>query len=66
MIAAMRSDRTTQIPNAIPLWDDSYAILSSGRSFMIPIATPVPPTTTQRKLKNAASATAFFGVREFE
>ncbi len=33
---------------------------------MIPIATPVPQTTTPRKLKNAASSTAFFGAREFE
>ena len=62
MIAAMRSARTAHIPNAIL----ELAILSRGRSFMIPIATPVPPMTTQRKLKNAASATAFFGEREFE
>ena len=33
---------------------------------MIPIATPVPPTITPRKLKNAARRTAFFGAREFE
>ena len=62
MIAAMRSERTAHIPNAIL----ECAILSRGRSFMIPIATPVPPTTTQRKLKNAASATAFLGASEFE
>lgn len=33
---------------------------------MIPIATPVHQSTTQRKLKNAASITDFFAEREFE
>ena len=62
MIAAMRSESTTVIPNDI----EELAILSSGRSFIIPMATPVPPIATQRKLKNAARTTAFRGSREFE
>lgn len=62
MIAAMRSESTTQIPNAI----EEVESFSRGRSFMIPIATQVPQTTTPRKLKNAASNTAFFAEREFE
>lgn len=61
IIAAMRSESTAHIPKAIPWLEDSYAILSSGRSFMMPIATPVPPITTPKKLKNAARSTAFFG-----
>lgn len=62
MMAAMRSASTAQMPNAIP----ECAILSSGRSFMMPIATHVPPITTPIKLKNAARSTAFFAEREFE
>ena len=62
MIAAIKSDRTTQIPKDI----EEFAIFSSGRSFIIPMATPVPPMATQRKLKNAARTTAFRGSREFE
>ena len=45
---------------------DSWAILSRGRSFIIPIATPVHPSTTHRKLKKAASMTDFLAEREFE
>jgi hypothetical protein len=62
MIAAMRRERTAQTQKAIL----ELAIFSRGRSFMIPIATPVPQTTTPRKLKNAASRTAFFAESEFE
>lgn len=62
IIAAIRRARTADTPNAIP----ELAILSSGRSFMMAIATPVPPRTTPRKLKNAASMTAFFAESEFE
>lgn len=62
MIAAISRESTAHMPNARL----EFAILSNGRSFMIPIATHVPPTTTPRKLKNAARRTAFFGAREFE
>jgi hypothetical protein len=62
IIAAIKRDNTAQIPNA----SDDVASFSRGRSFIIPIATPVPPMSTQRKLKNAASTTAFFGERELE
>lgn len=61
-IAAMSRASTAQTQNAI----DSWAIFSRGRSFIIPMATPVPPITTQRKLKNAARITDFFAEREFE
>ena len=62
MIAAISSESTTQIPNS----SDEFAIFSRGSSFMIPIATHVPPTRTPTKLKNAANTTAFFGESEFE
>ena len=62
IIAAIRSERTAQIQNAIP----ELAILSRGRSFIIPIATQVPQTTTPKKLKNAARRTAFLALSEFE
>lgn len=62
IIAAMRSESTTQTQNTML----ELPIFSSGRSFMIHIATPVPPMITPKKLKNAANMTAFFGVSEFE
>ena len=41
------------------------AMISSGKRWIIPIATVMPPSVTQRKLKNAAKITDFFGEREF-
>lgn len=53
MIAVMRSDTTTQTP--YPRGDDE--IVSSGRRWMIPMATVIPPMRTPRAFIHAARRT---------
>jgi hypothetical protein len=60
MIDERRSAEMTATPYPV----GSAMMWSTGRRWMIPIATAVPPIATPRKLKKAAIITDFFGERE--